>query len=269
MDQHLVDLANGAIEMGKNEIIFADICSGKDGNLLRSLTQERNFPKLHALMKAKPGMTLRAVGLTSADGKEQSTKIFKEEVSFTESQSVPSSKIVVENYAYTVTKNQRIKIFLDNIGVDRLDMCMSTYGLGYFTPANFEQAVTDLADKLSSGGEIFIAECDAVPAGAIRLHARQFGLNFNNLSEKHKLRRLFGSLTNDEYDRFYNLSPEEQVKQYLDFTEKCLEQGYISLDQVKQVMLDIRVMPVHVFAGGVDAYISTDGRKKIESWLKL
>jgi len=154
--------------------------------------------------------------------------------------------------------------------VESVNASFSTFGVGYLTPANFEQCITDLADKLADGGEFYGISWDAVPAGAIR---SPFGGTFvmsGDLPESHPLHKVFGGFSsNESFRKFYEQTPKIQVESHLSAIEYGLKSGLISIDQARNLLSKTNVLPIPAFVREIHKYTSDKQQQSIRNHIIL
>lgn len=270
IDDRISEIVREEISKSNKEIVVFDIGSGRDGILVKSFLNFNSFPKLHKILTEIPGIKVRVVGVTGADKEEFQGKLLeKNEQEFGEYLS-EKSKIITENYAYTITKAHTLKNFMDMVDVGPVNASFSTFGVGYFTPANFEQCIGDLVDKLADGGEFYGISWDAVPAGAMR---SPFGGTFvmsGSLPEKHPLHKALGGFSsNESFRRFYEQTPEKQVESHLAEIEYGLKSGLFSIGQVRELLVKTKILPMPAFVRDVHRYTDKNQQQKISNHIKL
>lgn len=270
LDDKISEILTEQISKGNKEIVIFDIGSGKDGILIKSFLKADEFPKLHKLLGEQSGFNVRIVGVTGAsEGQTQGQLLEKAEQEFGGEQT-QKSNITVENYGYTITKAHTLKSFMEMAKVESINASFSTFGVGYLTPANFEQCITDLVDKLADGGEFYGISWDAVPAGAIR---SPFGGTFvmsGDLPENHPLHKVFGGFSsNESFRKFYEQTPRMQVESHLSAIEYGLKSGLISIDQARNLLSKTNVLPIPAFVREIHRYTSDKQQQSIRSHIKL
>lgn len=254
IDQTITNIVKETIERGGNEVVVLDVGSGSEGYVVKAFADKEQFPELHKLLGESSGVTLRVIGVTAASREtNQGTLLSKDETEIP-NQERQSSKIVTENYAYTITKAHTLDKFLASKYTPKIKLAFSTFGVGYLTPANFDQCLTDVADNLADGGKFYGISWDAVPAGATRGY---FGLHHmaTRPEPDNPVNKVFGGLSsNAEFNRFYGQEPEKQVDEFLGAIEFMLTKRVITFDQAKDLLTKRDVLPTPAFVREFHTY---------------
>jgi len=240
LDRRLADLIEQTKVAEKQELVVLDIGSGPVGSLINSFQDAEQWPLVHHALLLKPGLNLRAVGITSAQtGRQQGELLATQRISLTEADD--SSQLTSQNYAYTITQKHRLAKFLESQGVPSLDLCLSTFGIGYFTPGNFESCLNDLADHLSPSGEFFGISWDWVPAGFKRNSWAGLLQLEANLPVNHPLKLVFDrALDGLEYYADQALSPESKRDRHLAALTFCVDKGLITETEACDLIVQLR-----------------------------
>lgn len=254
VDERISFQINECLARNEHDITVIDIGSGSEGYFIKSFLDASQFPKLHRVMSENSGLNLRVIGATGAkSGDEQGSMVSHDEVSIG-SDETNQSKIAVDNYKYTITKAHTLNNLLDNKNIKNINLAFSTFGIGYFTPNNFEQCLTDIADRLAAKGEFYGITWDAVPAGARRGLIGLFHIFNSRVTKEHPLKAVAGGMTSAEFKQFYEQSPQEQINAYITAIDFGVSRGFITEEQAKHLIMDRDLLPIPAFVRRFYAY---------------
>lgn len=253
IDLAITNAVKEVIEKGGTEVTVLDVGSGSEGYVVKSFSDKEQFPELHKILSENSGITLRVVGVTAAGKENQGTLLAKNETEITGEQN-NASKVITENYAYTITKAFTLEKFLTGKYVPKINLAFSTFGVGYLTPSNFDQCLTDVSNNLADGGKFYGISWDAVPAGATKGYFGTFSMA-GEPSLNNPLNKVFGGFSsNAEFKRFYSQEPAKQVDDHLNAIEFMVTKGFISLDQAKDLLTKREALPIPAFVRKFHTY---------------
>lgn len=240
IDDHLTSLAEEAIKAGRKSLTILDIGSGPLGAFVFTFAQEKEYPKLHAFIKHNPGFNIRVLGITAAHGEQINGQLLKgDKIDFEN-----KSKILIENYAYTVTRAGTIAKFLrDKLGENLsdteyeerkkgglIDVAFSTYGMGYFTPQNFNQALRDTVNSLYPNGTFFCSGYDIVPAG--------FELGSLLINRNPESFLTYARDVGFDMTKVKDLSPEKKSHVFASMCSYLLSRGIVDIPTIQGIIKD-------------------------------
>jgi hypothetical protein len=268
IDERITNIVSECINRGEKTVNVIDIGSGSEGYFIKSFLNKEEYSKLHQLLENHAGITLHIIGITGNEGgKEQGLVLSKDESDTPGAEGAGKNKVLVENYGYTITKAQTLGKFLSDKGITAINAGFSTFGIGYFTPNNFEQCLTDVADHLAPGGEFYGISWDAVPAGSTRGLLGLFSMH-STLRPEHPLNKVFGGFSsNKEFERFYAQSPEDQISEHLGAIDFELSRGFITPEQAKYILTKRDVLPIPAFVRSFQLYTSLNEQGEVMKYL--
>lgn len=265
VDDCITEIVAENIKRGNKNITVLDIGSGSEGFFIKSFAEKQQFPKLHNLLENTTGLNLRVVGLTGAkEGDIQGLPITQDEI-IKNSNGSDISKISIENYGYTITRFHTLNNFLSDKNIQNINLAFSTFGIGYFTPNNFDQCLVNVADNLAPEGRFYGITWDAVPAGYVRSgFLDMVHLPWINYKKEHPLEVMFVSKSAGEQKQFSDLLSKDQVATYLNAFDFAISKKLVSVEQVKKLFLKNDILPISEFIDKNAIYTTEIQKEKIK-----
>lgn len=270
VDEVISGLVSESILEGKKDVTVLDLGSGSEGFFIKSFLKKEDFPKLHDLLEKNSGIKLHVIGITGVENERRQGEIISQDKIEIGSEEKEKNQIQVENYAYTVTQSSTLDRFLKDKNITQIDASFSTFGIGYFTPNNFEKCLVDISNYLVPGGRFYGISWDAVPAGAIRSPLGGIFMMRADLKIDHPFNKVFGGFSNNrEYERFYSQSPEDQVDAHLKAVDSALSRGLVSLEQVREIISGKNsIFPIPAFVRSFHLYTTSKEQSEVLKFIK-
>jgi hypothetical protein len=251
-DSHFTLMAEKAKKEGRNKLVILDIGSGQKGRLVFSFSDlAENRPELTKFLDENPGFEVEVVGLTAPLGKQEPDQLIEEDAVERPNQSSVSMK----NFTYLITRARPLSDFIDKHLEDskKADVILSTWGLAYFTPANFAQAIEDAINNLNTGGAFIGISYHACPPGFTR-SAAGLGVNLNVKTRPNFYRDNLGLTKDDHFltrvdlgATLQNTEPDFQRESFRQFLEFLMSRKLISVGEVQdRIRSSIRVRDPHL-----------------------
>jgi hypothetical protein len=164
VDDQFSSQIEGALSQDRQEINFLDLGSGDNAALIRQIINDKGdkdtsfLKKTREILESHPDFRIRIVGLTDAKSPDDFLKRepIKPVVSFTPPHPT-DGQILAENVSYTLSQEQSLERFLDEVGMKDLDIVSATMIFPYLDFGLFSRDVKAIIDALRSNGGTFIA----------------------------------------------------------------------------------------------------------------
>ncbi len=143
-----------ALMEGRTEVVGLDIGSGQ-GGLMRSFLENPTLGEgTRDLLRYHPELRLKLIGFTDAPSVDMHLKELPLNANpdLVDNQ---NGQISAANYAYTLTRWQTLKSFMDDKGIEGLDFILATKSLGFVSPVIFEETLHTGVDALVPPGQGF------------------------------------------------------------------------------------------------------------------
>lgn len=254
-DQRVAAVIEAKAQAGKNEVVILDIGSGEPGSLVFSFQNTTMWPQLYASLEKYSGIRVSIIGITGAmKNQSQGTESSRQEKVLDN-----TSRVLSKNYIYTITSHHTLSKFLKEIHTTTVDVCFSTFAIGYMTPNNFRICVKELVDHLSHRGEFFGIVYDYVPAGYQRSDMGSIDSPPTQLPENHPLKMVFDPhFTDREFFEYESLPSKEKAVRFVATLRVSVNSGVITVGELLTILKNRRVINSNLVYRHIDSISNQD-----------
>lgn len=162
-DQLLSQQLEIAVNQGRTVVNVLDLGSGS-GAIIKNIVQDGGIVESsrmkasRAILLDHPELTVNILGLTDAVTHDEFLQ--RDPIRANSSFSIPSptdKQINAENVKYTITDEQRVTKFLKEVGVDNIDLLISTSFFLHLSTEMFCQVMADVVAALRPAGGTMVA----------------------------------------------------------------------------------------------------------------
>lgn len=144
-----------AIRKGKNTIVVLNLGADEKGFSQQILTNPSVTAHSRLLLHENPEFRIKINSLDDAKSKQEFLKP-KQVIPAEMQPTVDNSQFDVTSIPYSVTTKQPLRNFLEELGIDEVNLAVSVGFLTYLKPGVFKQVLEDLTDGLATGGEAIL-----------------------------------------------------------------------------------------------------------------
>lgn len=151
-----------AVSQGRKSVTVLDLGSGA-GALIKNVLNDNGFSShsrtqnSRALLSENPDLKVHMVGLTDAKNSEDFFK--SEPITASNSFTVPhptNKQIAAENIHYSITADQTLEAFLDQAGIQQVDLIFATAFFLHLPDGVYEQTLFDAVAALRKHGKMVV-----------------------------------------------------------------------------------------------------------------